>query len=201
MGGGGGQLKNHPLFGPFLDTETEWKIGTKMGRLKMDNVDMGRVECRVVWAAGRLRDGASLGNEMMTQGRPVPAQTSTVHTAQYTLHTTQASTAHTCTGYSTAQMDSRSNGQAGNHDHTHLYRYHQHNSLLGWNYLETSLFWSKCMRLYQHSLPGSSYSIFLLLSWLSWSKSIIVFYDLSWFFMLCQSHSEHSRVCYGILSL
>ena len=58
-----------------------------MGRLKMDNVDMGRVECRVVWAAGRLRDGASLGNEMMTQGRPVPAQTSTVHTAHCTLHT------------------------------------------------------------------------------------------------------------------
>ena len=69
-----------------------------MGRLKMDNVDMGRVECRVVWAAGRLRDGASLGNEMMTQGRPVPAQTSTVHTAHYTgqhcahLHRLQYST-------------------------------------------------------------------------------------------------------------
>ena len=112
----------------------------------------------------------------MTQGRPVPAQTSTAHC---TLHRPALHTlVHVCTGYSTAQMDSRSNGQAGNHDHTHSYRYHQHNCLLGWNYLETSLFWSKCMRHYQHSLPGSSYSIFLLLSWLSWSKSIIVFYVL-----------------------
>ena len=157
----------------------------------MDNVDMGRVECRVVWAAGRLRDGASLGNEMMTQGRPVPAQTSTAHC---TLNTAQASTAHTCTclyrlQYST---DGQQIQWAGRESRSYAFVSISSTQLSSW----MKLSWNFFVLAKMHAFPFSIFQS-LSLSWLSWYFKIN--HSLLWSVLLFHVLSESFRAFQSLL--